>query len=99
MTRGPGGRLGFTELFDLPVAIDLRTAARALGICTETAYRLNQRGDFPCPVLRVGGRYRVSTSELMRILGIDERPVYAVDLERDEEPGEVPGKRSGSTTP
>ncbi|MEV7909375.1 helix-turn-helix domain-containing protein [Streptomyces fimicarius] len=99
MTRGPGGRLGFTELFDLPVAIDLRTAARALGICTETAYRLNQRGVFPCPVLRVGGRYRVSTSELMRILGIDERPVYAVDLEPDEEPGEVPGKRSESSAP
>ncbi|MGX1951838.1 helix-turn-helix domain-containing protein [Streptomyces anulatus] len=86
-------------MFDLPVAIDLRTAARALGICTETAYRLNQRGVFPCPVLRVGGRYRVSTSELMRILGIDERPVYAVDLEPDEEPGEVPGKRSGSSAP
>ncbi|MFJ6809834.1 helix-turn-helix domain-containing protein [Streptomyces anulatus] len=99
MTRGPGGRLGFTELFDLPVAIDLRTAARALGICTETAYRLNQRGVFPCPVLRVGGRYRVSTSELMRILGIDERPVYAVDLEPDEEPAEAPGKRSGSSAP
>ncbi|NEE06064.1 helix-turn-helix domain-containing protein, partial [Streptomyces sp. SID7499] len=77
MTRGPGSRLGFTELFDLPVAIDLRTAARALGICTETAYRLNQRGVFPCPVLRVGGRYRVPTSELMRILGIDERPMYS----------------------
>ncbi|MFD4339558.1 helix-turn-helix domain-containing protein [Streptomyces anulatus] len=99
MTRGPGSRLGFTELFDLPVAIDLRTAARALGICTETAYRLNQRGVFPCPVLRVGGRYRVPTSELMRILGIDERPMYSVDLEPDEEPGEVPGKRSGSSTP
>ncbi|OWA25574.1 helix-turn-helix domain-containing protein [Streptomyces sp. CS057] len=99
MTRGPGSRLGFTELFDLPVAIDLRTAARALGICTETAYRLNQRGVFPCPVLRVGGRYRVPTSELMRILGIDERPMYSVDLEPDEEPGEVPGKRSGSSIP
>ncbi|MFH9607107.1 helix-turn-helix domain-containing protein [Streptomyces sp. NPDC017448] len=99
MTPGPGGRLGFTELFDLPVAIDLRTAARALGICTETAYRLNQRGVFPCPVLRVGGRYRVSTSELMRTLGIDEHPVYAVDLGPDEEPGEVPGKRSGSSAP
>ncbi|RPK56827.1 hypothetical protein EES43_23685 [Streptomyces sp. ADI96-02] len=88
MTRSPGNRLGFTEMFDLPVAIDLRTAARALGICTETAYRLNRRGAFPCPVLRVGGMYRVSTSELMRALGIHEHPLYAVDPELEEEADE-----------
>lgn len=80
---GGDGRLGFTEMFDLPVAVDLRMAARALGVCTATAYRLNQRGEFPCPVLRVGGRYRVSTTELMRVLGIEERPVYAMDMEPD----------------
>lgn len=73
--------LTFTEVFDLPVAIDLRTAARALGICTQTAYRLVRRGTFPCPVLRVGGRFRVPTTPLMRALGIEERPLYAVDLE------------------
>ena len=87
--RGP---LTFTEVFDLPVAVDLRTAARALGICTQTAYRLIHRGIVPCPVLRVGGRFRVPTTPLMRILGIEERPVYAVDLEagveseRDDDP-------------
>ena len=78
----PGhGPLTFTEVFDLPVAIDLRTAARALGICTQTAYRLIRRGVFPCPVVRVGGRFRVPTTPLLRVLGIEERPVYAVDLE------------------
>ncbi|MFJ6738180.1 helix-turn-helix domain-containing protein [Streptomyces sp. NPDC091279] len=70
-------------MFDLPVTVDLRTAVRALGVCTATGYRLIHRNEFPCPVLRVGGRYRIPTTELMRILGIDERPVYAVDLEAD----------------
>ncbi|WP_328913038.1 MULTISPECIES: helix-turn-helix domain-containing protein [unclassified Streptomyces] len=81
MKRTAQGPLSFAEAFDLPVAVDLRTAARALGICCSTAYRLIRRGTFPCPVLRVGGRYRIPTTELMRILGIEERPVYAVDLE------------------
>ncbi|MFJ4908210.1 DNA-binding protein [Streptomyces sp. NPDC093249] len=85
MTRPVDRGLGFTEMFELPVATDLRTAARALGICLGTAYRLNRLGQFPCPVLRVGGRYRVPTTALMRALGIEERPLYTVDLEPDEE--------------
>ncbi|MFD3520226.1 helix-turn-helix domain-containing protein [Streptomyces sp. NPDC058653] len=80
-TRTP---LGFGEVFDLPVAVDLRTAARAFGIHPGTAYRLIRQGAFPCPVLRVGGRYRIPTTHLMLILGIQERPVYAVDLEHED---------------
>lgn len=76
-------RLSFTEMFDLPVAVDLRTAARALGIASTTAYRLIREDDFPCPVLRVGRRYRIPTTELMRALGIEDRPLYSVDLEPD----------------
>ncbi|MFF1347076.1 helix-turn-helix domain-containing protein [Streptomyces sp. NPDC058322] len=70
-------------MFDLPVAVDLRTAARALGIASTTAYRLIREDDFPCPVLRVGRRYRIPTTELMRALGIEDRPLYSVDLEPD----------------
>ncbi|MFG2176126.1 helix-turn-helix domain-containing protein [Streptomyces niveus] len=77
----PHEPLTFAEVFNLPVAVDLRTAARALGICTDTAYRLVRQGAFPCPVMRVGGLYRIPTSPLIRALGIEERPVYAVDLE------------------
>ncbi|MFI0976529.1 helix-turn-helix domain-containing protein [Streptomyces sp. NPDC021093] len=73
-------RLSFTEMFDLPVAVDLRTAARALGICSTTAYRLIREDKFPCLVLRVGGRYRIPTTELMRALGIEDRPLYSLDL-------------------
>ncbi len=82
------GRLSFTEMFDLPVAVDLRTAARALGIASTTAYRLIREDEFPCPVLRVGRKYRIPTTELMRALGIEDRPVYSVDLELDtDSPG------------
>ncbi|MFE3148765.1 helix-turn-helix domain-containing protein [Streptomyces sp. NPDC059218] len=70
-------------MFDLPVAVDLRTAARALGIASTTAYRLIREDNFPCPVLRVGRRYRIPTTELMRALGIEDRPLYSVDLEPD----------------
>ncbi|WP_275462581.1 helix-turn-helix domain-containing protein [Streptomyces noursei] len=75
-------------MFDLPVAVDLRTAARALGIASTTAYRLIREDEFPCPVLRVGRKYRIPTNELMRALGIEDRPVYSVDLELDtDSPG------------
>nr|WP_245240422.1 helix-turn-helix domain-containing protein [Streptomyces spiramenti] len=70
--------LGFAEALDLPLSVDLRTAARAFGICPATAYKLIRLGAFPCPVLRVGGRYRIPTAYLLRALGIEERPVYAV---------------------
>ncbi len=75
------GRLSFTEMFDLPVAVDLRTAARALGIASTTAYRLIREDDFPCTVVRVGRRYRIPTNELMRALGVQDGPLYSVDLE------------------
>ncbi|MDI3418716.1 helix-turn-helix domain-containing protein [Streptomyces luteolus] len=88
MKDSADGRLSFTEMFDLPVAVDLRTAARALGIGSTTAYRLIRRDEFPCPVLRVGRKYRIPTHELMRALGIEDRPLYSVDLELDtESPG------------
>lgn len=72
--------LTFREIFDLPVSVDLRTAARAFGMCMATAYRLVGRGTFPCETVRVGHRHRVLTVHLMRALGIEERPVYADDL-------------------
>lgn len=78
--------LGFAEALDLPLSVDVRTAARAFGICLTTAYKLIRLGTFPCPVLRVGGRYRIPTAYLLRTLGIEERPVYAVPLEDDVAP-------------
>ncbi|MFF1692715.1 helix-turn-helix domain-containing protein [Streptomyces sp. NPDC058257] len=83
MSGRSGPPLGFAEALDLPLSVDLRTAARAFGICPATAYKLIRLGAFPCPVLRVGGRYRIPTAYLLRTLGIEERPVYAVPLEDD----------------
>ncbi|MFJ7274669.1 DNA-binding protein [Kitasatospora sp. NPDC098663] len=80
MTVHAQGTLTFPELFGLPLAVDLRTAARAFGICLGTAYNLVHRGAFPCPVIRTGYRYRVPTVGLLSALGIDELPIYQDDL-------------------
>ncbi|MCB5909662.1 helix-turn-helix domain-containing protein [Streptomyces pinistramenti] len=77
------GPLSFAEMLALPVVVDLHTAARALDVCVSTAYRMIDAGTFPCTVLRAGYRYRVPTALLMRALGIEEHPLYAVDPETD----------------
>jgi hypothetical protein len=61
----------FNDLMNLPVAVDLRTAADALDVGRTKAYELAKRGEFPCRVLRIGGTYRVPTADLLRCLGID----------------------------
>lgn len=60
----------FAEVADLPVMVDLLTAGRMLGIGRTTAYKLAQAGEFPCPVVRVGGVYKVPTVGLLRLLGL-----------------------------
>ncbi|MCX5376783.1 DNA-binding protein [Streptomyces sp. NBC_00091] len=81
MSERKGPPLSFAEAFDLPLTMDLRTAARAFGVCPGTAYKQIRLGRFPCPVLRLGHRYRIPTAWVLRALGIEERPIYAVDLE------------------
>ncbi|MER5773527.1 helix-turn-helix domain-containing protein [Streptomyces sp. NPDC002039] len=81
MSTRPESPLTFAEAFGLPLSVDLRTAARAFGMCMGTAYRLVHAGGFPCSVVRVGRKFRVSTAELMRSLGIEEMPVYMSDME------------------
>ncbi|MBS2534368.1 hypothetical protein KGQ20_16480 [Catenulispora sp. NF23] len=71
----PNTRLTFPVLFDLPVSVDLKTAASAFGMCPGTAYRLIGVDRFPCQVLRPGWRYIVPTVALMDALGIDMGPV------------------------
>jgi helix-turn-helix protein len=65
VTRG----LTEAELRQLPVTIDLVTAARAFGIGRTTAYQLARAGEFPCRVIRVGRQYRVLTADLLTRLG------------------------------
>ena len=79
---GNSRALTFPELFGLPAVIDLATAARAVGIHVNTAYKLVKRGEFPCTVLRPGYRYRVPTIGLMKALEIEQIPVYLDDADR-----------------
>lgn len=59
------------ELVDLPVTISLQDAARALGIGINEAYRQAAAGEFPCPVKKRGGAYRIARADLFRELGLD----------------------------
>ncbi|WHM38263.1 hypothetical protein [Streptomyces sp. BPTC-684] len=58
------------ELLDLPVAVDLETGNRALGLGRSKGYELAKRGQYPCKVLRLGNAYRVVTSDLLNLLGL-----------------------------
>jgi excisionase family DNA binding protein len=79
---GRSQALTFPELFGLPIVVDLATAARAVGIHVNTAYKLVKRGEFPCTVLRPGYRYRVPTTGLMKALEIEQVPVYVDDADQ-----------------
>jgi len=64
--------MGQAELDALPVAFPLDTANRALMIGRTMGYDLAKRGEYPCRVLKVGNRYRVTRADLLRALGVDE---------------------------
>ncbi|MGW4545504.1 helix-turn-helix transcriptional regulator [Streptomyces violaceorubidus] len=59
------------EVRTWPALVSLAVAARALGTGTSTAYRLYHTGQLPVPVLRVAGRLRVRTADLVRYLEAD----------------------------
>ncbi len=54
------------------LTMSLAQAAKVLGIGASTAYRLCARGEFPVPVLRIGGTVKVSRKRLLDY--IDGRP-------------------------
>ncbi len=58
------------DLRELPVVVDLLTAAAVLGIGRTTAYELVRTGRWPTPVLRLGRRFRVPTAALRELLGL-----------------------------
>ncbi|MBL1118247.1 hypothetical protein JK364_38620 [Streptomyces sp. 110] len=68
----PKGSKGMSreELLRLPVAIDLDTSNRALGLGRSKGYELAKRGVYPCKVLRLGNAYRVVTADLLELLGL-----------------------------
>ena len=59
-----------TEVGGLPVTLDVPSAGRLLGIGRSRAYQLPATGGFPCPVLRIGGSWRVPTAPLLELLDL-----------------------------
>lgn len=51
-----------------PLTITVSEAARRLGISRQHAHDLIRRGQFPIHLIRVGGRWRVPTGSLMRLV-------------------------------
>ncbi|MGP3917732.1 helix-turn-helix domain-containing protein [Nonomuraea sp. 10N515B] len=51
-----------------PEVISLLAAGRLLGLGRTTTYRLARAGQFPCRVLRIGGRYAVPVRGLRALL-------------------------------
>ena len=49
-------------------------AGKALGMGRSACYAAIAQGTFPVAVLRCGGRYRVPTAELRRVLGLSLSP-------------------------
>jgi hypothetical protein len=70
------------QIRNLPAAVDLVTAARALGIGRTKAYQLARCGQFPCPIVRVGQTYLVPTAGLLTLLGLTPE---ATDQTTDEQ--------------
>jgi len=63
------------EIRRWPATVGVPTAAPALGISTSYLYELAGRGESPVRVLKIGTRYRVVTSELIKLLeGGDSAP-------------------------
>ena len=77
------------DLLALPVTIDLRTAARALGIGKNAAYEMAAAGTFPCPVQRYGQQYRMTRPHLFTYLGLDPA---MVTLPAESAAGSPPGR-------
>ncbi|MFC9852927.1 hypothetical protein ACFVIN_30395 [Streptomyces prasinus] len=69
MTAGRSKGMSRDELLALPVAVDLDTGNRALGLGRSKGYELAKRGEYPCKVLRLGNAYRAVTADLLELLG------------------------------
>lgn len=59
------------DLRDLPPTLGLQKAGELLGFSRQHTYDLAREGEFPVPVHRVRGRYRVPTAPLLRYLGVE----------------------------
>lgn len=73
-------RLSLAEVRKLPATVDVKTAARALGVSRSTAYEAIRQGTFPVRVVPVSRRKVVITASLIALLE------GGADVERDGRP-------------
>jgi predicted DNA-binding transcriptional regulator AlpA len=64
--------LSVREVLALLASVDVPTAGSAFGIGRSGAYALARSGEFPCPVLKLGGKRVVTRSSILAALGIEE---------------------------
>lgn len=60
--------LSLSAVRKLPAAVDVSTAARALGISRSSAYAAISEGRFPVATITVGRRTKVLTHSLIAVL-------------------------------
>jgi len=57
------------EITGWPATVNVREANRAAGVSDSHGYELISRGEYPFRILRVGGRIRVITASIVKVLG------------------------------
>jgi predicted DNA-binding transcriptional regulator AlpA len=65
-----------------PGVLSLKQAGQRLGIAESTAYDLVKRGQFPVPVIKIGGRNRVLKAVLDRFLAGEDLAPAATSSSR-----------------
>jgi len=63
-----------TALENLPVVVDVPTAASVLGIGRTCAYELVRTGQWPTPVLRLGRLIRIPSAPLLALISASRNP-------------------------
>jgi hypothetical protein len=59
------------EIWRTQLTVGLHPIAnKAIGAGRSLGYELVKRGEYPVPVLKLGNRYRVRTSDLVAYLGL-----------------------------
>ena len=65
---GAPWRMSLAELRTLPLAVNVETAAAALGVSRAAAYDAIAHDEFPARVIYVGRRIKVVTASLIDLL-------------------------------
>ena len=60
------------EILALDAAVDIPTAGRCFKMGRSKAYELARAGQFPVPVLPMGGTFRVTRASILAKLGIED---------------------------